>query len=93
MTDAESHGPSYVGIWVWLVGLLVAGLAVAYMPVGKVAAAIVIFAVALVKAALVARHYMHLKTETFLIYAIVGVPLLLLVFMVVALAPDIIFNR
>ena len=92
MSD-ESRFPSYVAIWGWLVTLLVAALFCAYLPVGKAMAIFLIFALAVVKAFLVARHYMHLRTENLLIYAIAGVPVLLLVGMMLALAPDIIFKR
>ena len=90
---AKAHHPSYVTIWVWLVLLLVAGLAIALLPIGKAMAIFLVFTVAVVKAFLVARHYMHLKSETVLILAIAGIPVLLLVGMALALVPDIVFNR
>lgn len=85
--------PSYVAIWVWLVALLVAGLFCAYLPFGKMMAVFLIFTVAVVKAYLVARHYMHLRSESLLVYAIAGIPVVLLVGMVLALVPDIVFNK
>ena len=90
---AEARFPSYVAIWVWLVTLLVAGLFFAYLPFGKTLAVFLIFSVAIVKAFLVARHYMHLRSESVLIYAIAGIPVLLLMGMVLALVPDIVFKR
>jgi caa(3)-type oxidase subunit IV len=93
MGTAESHHPGYVTIWAWLVGLLAAGLLLAYAPIGKAMGVFLIFSVAVVKAFLVARHYMHLKSETLLIYAIAGIPVLLLLGMALALVPDIVFNR
>jgi caa(3)-type oxidase subunit IV len=96
MPDDMSHdvrSPSYVAIWAWLVALLIAGLICAFLPVGKTMAIFLIFTVAVMKAFLVARHYMHLKSETVLIYAIAGIPLLLLIGMVLALVPDIVFRR
>jgi hypothetical protein len=36
---------------------------------------------------------MHLRTENVLVYAIAGVPILLLVGMMLALVPDIVFKR
>ena len=90
---ADSHHPSYVTIWIWLVALLAAGLTLAFAPLGKPMAVFLIFSVAVVKALLVARHYMHLKSETFMILAIAGIPVLLLIGMALALVPDIVFNR
>jgi len=93
LTDELHHGPSYGAIWAWLVGLLVAGLLLTYLPIGKAMAIFFIFVVAVIKATLVARHYMHLKTESFMIHVIAGVPVLLLIGLALALVPDIIFNR
>jgi caa(3)-type oxidase subunit IV len=89
----DERSPSYVAIWAWLVALLVAGLFCAYFPVGKAMAIFLVFTVAVVKAFLVARHYMHLKSETVLIYAIAGIPVLLLLGFMLALVPDIVFRR
>jgi caa(3)-type oxidase subunit IV len=90
---STAHGPSHVTVWSWLVLLLVLGLVLAFLPFGKAMVIFLIFAVAVVKAFLVARHYMHLKSETLLIYAIAGVPVILLVGRALALVPDIVFNR
>lgn len=89
----EWRNPSYAAVWVWLVVLLVVGLLFAYVPVGRPAVVVMIFTVAVAKAFLVARHYMHLKSETLLIYAIAGIPLLLLLGLTLALVPDVVFNR
>ncbi len=92
MSD-ESRFPSYVAIWGWLVALLVAALFCAYLPFGKTIAVFLIFTLAAAKAFLVVRHYMHLRTENLLVYAIAGIPVLLLIGMMLALAPDIIFRH
>lgn len=89
---ARPHGPSYVTIWVWLVVLLAAGLLLAFAPLGKPMAVFLVFTVAAVKATLVARHYMHLKSEGLLIYAIAGIPVLLIVVLALTLVPDIVFR-
>jgi caa(3)-type oxidase subunit IV len=89
----ESRFPSYVTIWGWLVGLLIAALFCAYLPFGKAMAIFLIFTLAVAKASLVVRHYMHLRTETLLIYAIAGIPVLLLLGMILALVPDIVFRH
>jgi len=85
--------PSYVAIWSWLVALLVVGLMCAFLPFGKAMAIFLIFTVAVAKAFLVARHYMHLRSESLLIYAIAGLPVLLLIGLTIALVPDIVFRR
>lgn len=93
MSADDSRYPSNQKIWVWLVSLLVIGLLVAYVPIGKAGTIFLIFSVAVVKAFLVARHYMHLRQETLLVSAIAGIPVLLLLGFALALVPDIIFNR
>ncbi|HZP43433.1 MAG TPA: cytochrome C oxidase subunit IV family protein [Candidatus Binatia bacterium] len=90
---AASRFPSYGAIWTWLVALLVVGLFCAYLPFGKALAIFLVFSVAAVKAFLVVRHYMHLRSEGVLIYAIAGLPLLLLIGFVLTLVPDIVFKR
>lgn len=92
MSAAAPH-PSYVTIWLYLIALLIAGLLAAYLPAGKPMAVFLIVSIAVVKAYLVARHYMHLKSETVLILAIATLPVLLLLGMALALVPDIVFNR
>jgi caa(3)-type oxidase subunit IV len=91
--SADSRYPGYIAIWTWLLVLLGIGLMCAYLPFGKAMAIFLIFTVAVIKAFLVARHYMHLRTENLLIYAIAGIPVLLLIGMTLALVPDIVFNR
>jgi caa(3)-type oxidase subunit IV len=91
--SADSRYPSYVTIWVWLVALLGVGLLLIFVPIGKGLSIFLIFSVAVWKAFLVVRHYMHLRSEALLIYAIAGIPVLLLIGMVLALVPDVVFNR
>lgn len=83
----------YCEIWAWLVGLLIAGTVVVFLPIPKLVALLLVFGVAAVKAGLVVRHYMHLKAEHLLIYLIALLPVLFVVIMAVALLPDIAFRR
>ena len=92
MTTERVH-PNYVAIWVWLVVLMVAGVLATRLPLGKSAVIILIFAIATVKAVLVALNYMHLKSENWLIYALAIVPVLLVVAMTLVLFPDIVFHH
>jgi caa(3)-type oxidase subunit IV len=91
--SVASRYPGYVTIWGWLLALVAAALFCAFLPFGKPMAIFLIFTFAAVKAFLVARHYMHLRTESLLIYAIAGIPVLLLIGMTLALVPDIVFRR
>jgi caa(3)-type oxidase subunit IV len=92
MSDhAEHHGPSYITIWYILIGLL--GLGLLGMGIGNKYLAIgFIFLIAIVKAILVGRYYMHLKTEASIVYVIFFVPVLLLFVLAFLLVPDIIYR-
>lgn len=90
---AERVHPNYVAIWAWLVVLMVAGVLATRLPLGKSAVNSMIFAIAAVKAALVALNYMHLRSENWLIYALAIVPVLLVVAMTLVLFPDIVFHH
>ncbi|HVN63317.1 MAG TPA: cytochrome C oxidase subunit IV family protein, partial [Candidatus Binataceae bacterium] len=69
MTTADNHDREYIMIWVWLVALLVTGTLIFMLPISKTAAIALIFGIAAVKAILVLRDYMHLKSERMLVYA------------------------
>ena len=81
----------YFIIWLWLVGLV--GLAIAASSIlPKTPALALIFFVAIVKALLVVRNYMHLKNERPIYYAIVLVPLAFVVIFLFGLFPDFVFH-
>jgi caa(3)-type oxidase subunit IV len=83
----------YITIWACLVLLLAAGLIIFVLPLPRSAAVIAIFSLAVIKSALVLRHYMHLKHEHLLIYLIIGTPALLFLGMAIALVPDIVYRH
>lgn len=82
-----------IRVWRWLVALLAAGLLVFILPIPHIAIVALIFGVAVVKAALVVRDYMHLKAEHPLIYVIAFVPALIALGLLLALIPDIALQR
>ena len=94
MSTSTAHDSEtfYIQVWMWLVGLLVVGTVVVFLPIPKSLALLMVFAVAAVKGVLVVRNYMHLKAEHLIIYLIVLVPTLLIVGMLIALMPDIAFR-
>ena len=88
---AEHHGPSYSTIWFLLIGLL--GFGLLGMGIGNKGLAIgFIFSIALIKAVLVGRYYMHLKTEASIVYVIFFVPVMLLFVLAFLLVPDIVYR-
>ena len=87
--SAEKPPVGYLTIWVWLVVLLAVGVAVITLPLSKTAAVLLIFTVAAVKAGLVLRHYMHLRGQPLMVYAMLGIPVILAIALTLALIPDI----
>lgn len=90
--STETHSVGYVTIWMWLIVLLAAGVALIALPLSKTLAVVLIFAVATLKAVLVLRHYMHLRAQPVMVYAILSIPLLLAIALVIVLLPDIAFK-
>lgn len=85
--------PSYVGIWVWLVVLLVVSLLAGVLPGGRTVALLVIFGTAIAKALLVAANYMHLRWEPRFVYAMAALPVLFVLGLLLALFPDFVLRR
>jgi len=78
-------------VWYWLMALVVVSVgASAVLP--KAEALMLIFAVAIIKALLVARNYMHLKHEKALIYALALVPLAFVIIFLLGLFPDFVYH-
>ena len=88
---SDSHTRHYLMIWIWLLALVVLSVAAASI-LPKTQALVLIFAVAIVKALLVARNYMHLKNERAIIYALVLVPLAFVIILLFALFPDFVYR-
>ncbi|MDZ7362566.1 MAG: cytochrome C oxidase subunit IV family protein [candidate division KSB1 bacterium] len=93
MSNTAHIRPNYVAVWAWLVFLLVISLAAVYLPFSQAVTITLIFAVAAVKAFLVAVNFMHLKFEQRLVHLIALVPVVLFIIMTVTLIPDIVYNR
>ena len=78
-------------IWYWLMALVVVSVsASAFLP--KAEALMLIFAVAVIKALMVARNYMHLKHEKALIYALALVPLAFVIIFLIGMIPDFVYH-
>jgi cytochrome c oxidase subunit IV len=90
MATAVAHRehPNYMGVFVWLAVLTVLEIGVIYLPLTKFAIVLLLIGLALTKATLVALYYMHLKFERRTLGMIAVVPLILCVFLVFMLTPD-----
>src|SRR5881394_2073278 len=85
---AAHHHPNYVKIWAILAGLLVVSVTGPMVGI-RVVTLIAAFGVALVKAYLVAKNFMHLDIEKPIVHWILLVALALMVLLYGALAPDV----
>lgn len=88
------HVVNYLRIFQILVALTLLTVTVAFLPIhNELINVVVALVIAGVKAAFVARYFMHLKFEGKLIYTILFVPLSLAVILTIALIPDIALGR
>jgi cytochrome c oxidase subunit 4 len=87
---ATSHAePNYIGVFWWLLALTILEIAAIYMPIARIIIVILLVGFALSKAALVALYFMHLKFERFTLGLIALTPLILCIFLILMLLPDI----
>lgn len=93
MSSADKPPVSYFTIWIYLVVLVAVGLAFIVAPFSHTLAVVLIFSVALIKAFLVLRHFMHVREVPGMLYAMIAVPLVLAVLMVILLMPDIAMHQ
>ena len=88
------HAINYVMIFYYLVVLTVITVVVAYWRFhNELVNVLVALLIASTKATFVARNFMHLKFEGKLIYLILFAPVTLCILLIIALVPDITFQR
>jgi cytochrome c oxidase subunit 4 len=91
MAGDHKH-PNYMAIFYWLAILTVGEIGVVflphYIPMSKLAVGAFLCAFAIVKAALVAMYFMHLKFETKTLGLIAVTPLAIATLLVFVILPD-----
>ncbi|MBL8950354.1 MAG: cytochrome C oxidase subunit IV family protein [Myxococcaceae bacterium] len=85
--DAHAH-PSYVKIWGILLALLVVSVLGPLLEI-RVITLITAFGIAVVKAYIVVRYFMHINLEKKYVAYMVGSMIVLMVLMVGAVTPDV----
>jgi len=90
MANAHAHHeePNYMNIFWALTILTVFELGVIYLPLTKVVIGALLVSLACFKAALVAMYFMHLKFEKSTLGIIALTPMILCVFLIFMLLPD-----
>lgn len=87
--DAHAHHPTnYVKIWAILVGLLVVSV-LGPMLGHPVITLITAFGIALIKAYLVAKNFMHLNVEKPIVHWVLGAALVIMVLLYAGVMPDV----
>ena len=86
--ESHTHHPNYVRVWAILTALLAVSVAGPFLGI-RVVTLIAAFGVALVKAYLVAKNFMHLNIEKPIVHFVLGVALLLMVLLYAGVAPDV----
>ena len=77
--QAQPSYGKYLIIWVCLIALLAAGTFISSLPIGKTEAVLLILGISLIKTALVALFFMHLKFERSIpLWVVVVFPFLLI---------------
>jgi len=90
MTHKE---PNYMMVFFALFVLTVVEVGIVYVPLSKFVIAVMLILLALVKAALVALYFMHLRYEKFALGVIAFTPLILCTLLIVSLLPDLTSER
>jgi len=86
--SSTTHHPDYTGVWLCLMGLMLASLAVGNLGLSAPVAAALIFLLAGVKALLVALYFMHLRFEQIALAGILLAPLALFAVLLLVLIPE-----
>ena len=92
--NLQYHAVNYVRIFYILVALTILTVLASLIPThNELIKVVVAGAIATAKAFFVVRFFMHLKFEGKLIYTIFFAPLMLAIFLTIALIPDIALGR
>jgi cytochrome c oxidase subunit 4 len=90
MANAHAHHeePNYMNIFWALAALTVLEIGAVYLPFSKLVIGFLLVSLAVAKAALVAMYFMHLKFERPTLGIIALTPMILCVFLIFMLLPD-----
>jgi len=88
----HGHHRNYVKIWAILMGLLIVSV-VGPMTGVPVVVLITAFGIALVKAYIVAKNFMHLDVEKPIVHWMMGIALIFMVLLFAGVAPDVMKDK
>ena len=61
--ETQSHGRMFVKVWIWLLGITLIEIVLAYIQFGAVAMLTVLMSLSIVKAGLIMAYFMHLRYD------------------------------
>ena len=85
---SELHHPNYVRIWLTLLALLLISIAGPLLGI-KIVTLITAFGIAIVKAYLVAKNFMHLNVQKKYVVYLLGTALVFMLLLFSGVAPDV----
>lgn len=85
---SDHKEPNYVMVFLALTLLTAVEVGVVFIPISKLVIGVALILFALVKAALVALYFMHLRYEKFALGVIAFTPLILCTLLIASLLPD-----
>jgi cytochrome c oxidase subunit IV len=83
-----SHKRTYIHIFIWLTVLTAIEVGIVFAPLNRFVMISILCALAIVKAALVAMFFMHLRFEKKTLALIVSTPIVLAGILIIGLMPD-----
>jgi cytochrome c oxidase subunit IV len=83
-----SHKRTYIQIFIWLTVLTAIEVGVVFAPLNRFVLITILVALAVVKAALVAMFFMHLRFERKTLALVVMTPIVLAGILIIGLMPD-----
>jgi cytochrome c oxidase subunit 4 len=84
----HAHEPNYMLIWYWLIALTILEIVVALISFPILTKGILLVGLAVTKAVLVALYFMHLRFERLTLAVIAATPMVICLFLVFMLLPD-----
>lgn len=89
MTDNKR---TLIFIYAWLVGLTLAEVGIVVVGIPKTAGALLMGGTTLAKVLMIALHFMHMKHDRPLIWLLPAIPVVLALFFVTMLFPDLVWH-
>ena len=92
MSDTPMTKKFGITLYIWLVGLTLAEVAIVAAGLSKAVGAILMAGTTVAKVLMIALHFMHLKQDRPIAWLLPIIPVVLAIFFVIVLFPDLVFH-